>query len=279
MERPDPSTVALLMEKEVREASRSRWFITFSGAFIALTLGLAWMGLAGIGSMGPGSFSRTSASMLNLVLLMVPLMGLVMGAMSMSGERESGFLLYLLSQPVTASDALLGKYLGLSLSLMATLMIGYGISGVVMATVGGAAYIQAYLALVALSLLLTMVCLGLGLWVAVLARRPSTAIGVALVLWLALVFLADLGVMGTAIVLRMKLPTLVTIALLNPLQVFKLAAVLQIHGGLEVLGPAGIFAVRNYGTALLPLLIGILLIWIIVPVVSSIIILSRRGAI
>ena len=279
MERIEAANIWLLIQKEIRDTGRSRWFIIFSLAFIVLALALAWLGLAGIGSLGIGGFSRTAASMVNLVLLMVPLMGLVMGAMNLSSERERGYLLYLLSQPISMTEAILGKYAGLSLSMLATLLLGFGASGLVMVLIGGTAEINSYISLVLFAFLLAMISLSVGTLIAVLARGSSAAIGLALFIWLGFVFLADLGIMGTAIVLKMDIGTLLTSAIMNPLQVFKIASVLQLQGNLEVLGPAGIYAFRTYGNALLPLLTLLLILWILIPLLISIGVSNRRGGV
>ena len=107
--------------------------------------------------------------------------------------------------------------------------------------------------------------------------RSATAVGLALFLWLLLVFFGDLGMMGTAVVLQLNVNQLFAVALANPLQVFKIAAILDLRQNLEVLGPAGIYAFRTYGSSLLPALIGLLLLWVIVPFVLTTQIFKRKG--
>jgi Cu-processing system permease protein len=83
--------------------------------------------------------------------------------------------------------------------------------------------------------------------------------------------------MGTALVLELSVDQLFALALMNPLQLFKIAAILDLRNNLEILGPAGIYAFRTYGTQLLPLLIGLLLIWIIIPFALAAFLFKRRG--
>jgi len=56
-----------------------------------------------------------------------------------------------------------------------------------------------------------------------------------------------------------------------------MAAVLSMRGDLEVLGPAGIYAVRAYGDGLLPMLLGVLAAWTAVPLALSYVIFRRKG--
>ncbi len=274
----DLMNVWALTHKELRDAHRNRWFVLYSAAFAALALALAGLGLSGAGEYGFAGLGRTGASLINLVLLIVPLMGLSLGALSLAGERERGTLLYLLAQPVTRLEVLMGKYLGLALALLAALTLGFGLSGLWIAWRGGASQAREYLALVILSYLLALASLSLGFLLSSLVRKGATAIGLALFAWLTLVFFGDLGLMGTALTLRLKAGDLLALALLNPLQVFKMAAILAIRSSLEVLGPAGLYALRAYGARLMPLLLMILAAWIVVPVSLAYLVFQRRGA-
>ncbi|MCB0035495.1 MAG: hypothetical protein KDE51_15795, partial [Anaerolineales bacterium] len=70
---------------------------------------------------------------------------------------------------------------------------------------------------------------------------------------------------------------LFALALINPLQLFKITAVFNIRQNLELLGPAGIYAIRTYGSQLLPLLIGLLTLWVILPFLAAIQLFKRKG--
>jgi len=67
------------------------------------------------------------------------------------------------------------------------------------------------------------------------------------------------------------------LSLINPLQVFKMSALMAINSTLDVLGPAGIYAIQTYRDSLTWLFIGSLILWIVLPLGVSTIIFSRRG--
>lgn len=273
----DFENVLTLIQKELRDAFRNRWFLLYAIAFAALSLALAWFSVSGAGSFGVAGFGRTAAGLINLILLIVPLMGLTLGAMSLAGEREKGTLIYLMAQPISSVELLLGKFVGLALALTAALVIGFGLTGILMAFVGGGGDFQVYLTLLVLSVLLAVASLSMGFLISAAVKKAATAVGLALFLWLILVYFGDLGLMGTAVVLQIKVEQLLTLALINPLQVFKLAAVLDLRDNLEVLGPAGIYAFRTYGGALWPLLVGLLFAWVIVPFLLATQVFKKRG--
>ncbi len=273
----DIDNVLILTQKEIKDARRNRWFLLYALAFAGLAIALAWLALAGMGNYGLAGFGRTGASLINLILLIVPLMGLTLGALSLASEREKGTLIYLMAQPISKAELLLGKFIGLSLSLLAALGLGFGLTGLLIAANAGGTDVRAYLTLVGLTFLLAMASLSLGFLISAAVQRSATAVGIALFLWLILVFFGDLGVMGTAVVLRLSVNELFTLALSNPLQIFKIAAIWNIQNNLELLGPAGVYAMRTYGSNLLWLLIALLLAWTIVPLAITQQLFKRRG--
>ena len=68
--------VVTVAGRELREAIRSRWFILYTIAFAVLGLGISYVSAVGAGGAGLSGFGRTTAGLINLVLLVVPLMAL-----------------------------------------------------------------------------------------------------------------------------------------------------------------------------------------------------------
>ncbi len=270
--------VAILLAKELRDAWRNRWFLLYSTAFAVLALAMSWLSLVGVAGTGFAGLGRTAASLVNLVILIVPLMGLTLGAAGIAGERESGSFLYLLSQPVGRLEVVLGKFLGVGTAVIAALLLGFGIAALVIARRVGEVAAGPFLAFLGLAALVALASVSVGLLVSALSKKSSLASGVALLLWLAFVLLGDLGLMGTSLVMRLGSPELLAAALVNPLQQFKLAAILTLRGGLEVLGPAGLYAERTFGDALVPMLAGGLVLWIVLPLAATALVVERRGA-
>ncbi|MBS1251829.1 MAG: putative ABC transporter permease protein NosY [Anaerolineales bacterium] len=268
--------ITTLLQKEFRDSLRNRWFLLYTIAFGALSLGLSYFSLSGVGLYGFAGFGKTAASLINLVLLIVPLMALTIGAGSLAGEREHSTLSYLLAQPVNRTEVLLGKYLGLALALLASLGLGFGVSGIAIALRGGGTDAGSYVQIISLAYLLALTMLSLGFLISTLTSRTSVAAGIALFVWLGLVFFGDLGLMGTALVMKLEIGKLFTLALINPLQVFKMAAISGIHATLDVLGPAGVYAVRTYGDTLIVIFLAMMTIWIVLPLLASYAIFTTR---
>lgn len=271
--------VITLLKKEINDALNNRWFVLYAAAFTGLSLLLSWLSLSsgGLGYTGFASFGRTAASLVNLVLLVVPLMALTIGAGSLAGERERGTLGYLLAQPVNRAEVLLGKYLGLAVSLLGALALGFGLSAMVIAGQGGQTDAGAFGLMAGFAFMLALGMLSLGFLISVLSRKAAVATGVALFVWLALVFIGDLGLMGTSLAFKLPIDALFGLALINPLQVFKMSALMSINATLDVLGPAGIYAMQTYRDGLMWLFLAALLAWVAAPLAAAYFIFQRRG--
>lgn len=265
--------------REVRDAVGSRWFVLYTIAFAALGLGISYVSAAGAGGAGLAGFARTAAGLTNLVLLVVPLMALSAGAGSIASDRERGMLAYVLAQPVSRAEVLLGKFIGLALALLACLCLGLGACAAVLAWKGEATRPASIIWLAGLAFLLALGMLSLGLLVSVLARKASVAIGTAIFLWLTLVFVTDLGLMAGAIALRLRIEELFALSLINPLQVFKMWSLHAADGSLDVLGPAGLYASEEYGSRLHLIFGACLAGWTLLPLALAAAIFSRRSPI
>jgi Cu-processing system permease protein len=270
--------VRLLAARELREAVRTRWFLICAGVFAVLALSLSVLGLSGLGTFGVTGFGRTAASLLQLVMVIVPLMGLLMGATSVAAERDAGTLVTLLAQPVTPAEVLAGKFVGGAMALAGAVLAAFGASGAVIASRGGWAHASTFGALGAFTLLLSWATMAVGLFVSVVARRGATALGVALALWLVLVLLSDLGLMGTAMVLRLSPGTLLWAAVMNPAQAFRIGTLGSFGGALELLGPCGRYAQETLRGWTVPAMAGLLAAWIAVPLAMAWRAFARRGA-
>lgn len=269
--------VAIVATKELRDAVRSRWFVLYTGAFTLLAASMSFLSLAGAGAYGLAGFGRTAAGLVNLIMLVAPLMGLTAGAASIAGDRERGMLAHLLAQPVTRAEVLLGKFAGLGGAITASLLLGFGVSAVLLALRTEGADAGAFAALVGLTCLLALAMLAVGLLISTISRRAGVAVALAVFAWLALAFLSDLGLMAGTLLFKLRVERLFALAVANPLQAFKFAVVEQLHASLDVLGPAGLYASQSYGHALTPLLLGVLVAWIVCPLALALAVFARRA--
>ena len=258
--------ISLLIKKEARESLRNRWFILYTICFSSIALLLLLLSTSREEFAGISGFGRTAASLINLVLLFIPLIALVAGALSISNERENGTLSYLLSHPIMKTEIFFGKFIGLLLSICFSISLGFGLAGIAISVKGGGQDISKFLIISLLSGLLAASLLSVGLLISAYSRSGAKAIGFAVFLWLFFIVISDLGVMGTSVVMDLGIKQVFTLTLFNPSEVFKIASVLILSPRFEILGPVGIYALNTFGReGLLYLLISVLLLWTLFP--------------
>jgi len=271
------ANISAIAFRELRDAVRSRWFLLDTIAFLGLGLGVSYISSASAGGAGLSGFGRTTAGLLNLVLLVVPLMSLTAGASSVASDRERGMLAYLLAQPIARWELLVGKYVGISAALLACIALGLGGCAGILAWKGEATNPSSIVWLAGLSFALALAMLSVGMLVSVLARKASVAVGTAVFLWLALVFATDLGLMAGTLAFKLRIETLFYLCVANPLQVFKMWSLHAVDTSLDVLGPAGLYAMDTYGERVAVLFALVFAAWIAVPLALAIAIFSRRS--
>jgi Cu-processing system permease protein len=256
---------------------RNKWTLIYAGVFSLLVVGISYFGMMAEGFAGMQSFTRTSASILNLVLYIVPLVALIMGTLSFTGDKGSTELLF--SQPVSRAEVLLGKLLGVFSSMTLSTLVGFVLAGTLILAASGTDGIGRYAALVGLSLLLSLVFLSLSVLAATLSRRKSKAFGLALVLWFFFVLFYDLLAIGGMLLLHeQSANSVLFLSLLgNPVDLVRVASLISLENT-SIFGPAGAALVRFFGgsSASIALLLLSLSLWVGVPLVLSYRLMQRQ---
>ncbi|HXY41701.1 MAG TPA: ABC transporter permease subunit [Vicinamibacteria bacterium] len=262
------STLLLFARQELVLALRSRWTQIFAAVFALLAFAVAGGGYVLSGGHGMQDFARTAVSLVQLVLLLVPLTALVIGVLSLAPEPGAAEILF--SQPVPRRTILLGKLLGLFEALAAAQAIGFGAAGAVVYSQSGGEGVGGFLLLVSASLVTTAVFLGLAalLSAGATGRRRMRALALALVVWFVAVALVDLTALGLASLLPSGTASRVLIlaSILNPVGAVRTGALLAIQGT-AAFGGASLALLRfthgGWGAGLV--LGGSLLLWLLVP--------------
>ena len=225
------SVLWLCARYELVLAVRSRWLQTFAILFAGLALAVASAGYILSGGHGVQDFSRTAVSLVQIVLLLVPLAALVFGALALTPDRGAAELLY--SQPVPRGAILIGRMLGVWLALTAAELIGFGMAGLVVQSQAGLEGLSRYGALVVTSVSITGVFLAIATLLASLnAGRRTRVLAAALVVWFVAVVLFDIAVLGVASMLRSDSASrlLISATLINPVAAARTGALLAIEG-------------------------------------------------
>lgn len=270
--------VKVVAEKELLDSIRNRWVHLFSILFFLLTFFFAYEGILRPDSLGLTHFNRTTASMLNLVLFIIPMISLLLGALSIPGEREQGTLSLLLSKPVRPEEILLGKYVGLASSLIITILFGFGLVGVLISFRVAIEEAKAYFIFLLLSLLLTLAFLSIALFLSTLVEKRITAMVGAVLTWFGVIMVYESLIMGISGFLRGSSLTTFLIAgiMLNPAESIRILAILHL-GGETLFGPGLMDVMRKLSSFSYEVwLILSIFLWILIPLMAAMLRLRRK---
>ena len=273
----DTRTIFDIARQELTLNIRNKWTLIFALVFGTLVMSISYFGMRAEGFSGLQNFTRTSASILNLVLYLVPLVALIMGTLSFTGDKGATELLY--SQPVLRSEVQLGKLLGVFCSIALSTLSGFTLAGAMVVISNGVDELARYAAFVVLALALAFVFLCLSVLIATMSRRKSKAFGLALFLWFFFVLFYDLLALGGTLLLHRKSAHVFLFASLfgNPVDMVRVAALI-ILDGVTIFGAAGAALLRFLGgeAASLALLAAGLTLWIILPLMLAQRLLERQ---
>jgi Cu-processing system permease protein len=218
--------------QELTLAVRSRWTQIFAVVFTVLALAVAGSGYILSGGYGVQDFSRAAVSLVQLVLLLVPLSALLLGVMALLPDRGAAELLY--SQPASRGAILVGTALGLFEALVAALAVGFGASGLLIYSQAGESGVASFITLFGMAAVLTAVFLGIASYICAgtFGQRRSRALAMAVAVWFTAVVLFDVVAIGVASLLPSGQASrlLIVSVLLNPVDALRTGTLLAIEG-------------------------------------------------
>lgn len=262
--------ILTIARQEVLISARNRWLHCFAGVFALLTMLVAYFGMVTSGYSGLQDFIRTAASITSLAGFAVPLVALILGVFSFLSHRE--YLDLLVAQPVSRSQVLMGKYVGLLLTVTGASLLGLGLPGIPISLVVGTGGALQYGIVVLQAAALGAVFSGLALVAVLVTRRRQVALGIAIAVWLFFELIYGMLMLGSTLYFTPAfLKTFLIVGLLgNPIDLMRVASLLVV-GGPHLFGPGGATLIKLVGST--PAAIGVawagLLTWTVVPVLAA----------
>lgn len=254
--------------KEFRDRMRNRWVLAIALVFAVFSLVIAWFGGAQQGQVGFRSIEFTIASLVSLVIYLIPLIALLLGFDAIVGERERGSLGLLLALPITRLELLLGKYLGLALALTLSTCAGFGAIAFVLWKHMNAAALYHYAGFMLSTVLLGLAFLSIAVLLSTLARERTRASGMAIAAWFFFVLVFDLLLLGLLVSTGGKVAgdSFAWLLMLNPTDVFRVLNVFSMEDVRTLYGLASVMP-ESLGN---PLTMGAVMVaWIVLPLLIA----------
>ncbi|MBW6414058.1 hypothetical protein A7K93_01860 [Candidatus Methylacidiphilum fumarolicum] len=205
-----------LFGREFRDALLRPWIWGSAVIFAAGSIGLLW---------ATGDSRKALAAVTGLFPYLVSLLGTLGAAIEMAAEK--GFFELVLPQPISRMIVFQAKFLAFSLAFGSALLIG--LLPLLFAAFEAVGALVLSL-LVGAILALACISIGSGFLFCLFSRERVAAVGAVLVLWLYLAFLHDLVILWACKMGGGPAPDLLVISLIliNPIEVARLAVVLQL---------------------------------------------------
>ena len=169
-------------KKEFMDNFRNKWIIILSIIFAMLVVIVSYFGSQGFGQ-DWSSLENTIGGLEGIVTLIIPIISLMLGYAAIVGEIEKGSMSSLLALPVNRYEIILGKFLGLGGVICSTILIGFGISGIIIALNAPSSDYTPYLSFIGISILIGLAFLSVSMFFSTLFKKRSSAMGGAIFLW------------------------------------------------------------------------------------------------
>ncbi len=266
------SAILTIARWELATHLRNRWVWTVGLLFLLAALTIAFFGSAPVGMARGQSGGAVLASLMNLSVYLVPLLALILGAGAIIDEKRRGTLDLILAYPVTPSEFFFGSFLGYGAALWLALLASFIPAGIAVMAIAAVDPLE-YLRLVAVVLILGAVFLALAILLSLLSRNHDRGMASSMLLWIVAVFVFDLVLVGVLVLAGERIPPTLFgyLLLLNPTDVFRLLCFSWVGSAAS---PLGLAAVSPPFPAVV--LVGVLLAWIVVPLLISQRLFHRR---
>lgn len=240
---------------QLRDIARNRWVVAYAVVLMVLTETLFRLG---------GDGGRVVLSLMNVVVIFIPLVALTFGTLYLYNARE--FIELLLAQPVSRGSMFAGLWGGLAAPLAGALVIGVGLPFLLHSGDGTVAA-GSLLVLLGTGVLLTLAFSALAFLIALHFEDRARGFGTALLVWLAAAVVYD-GLVLLAVTVFADYPLetpLLVLMLLNPLDLGRVLLLLDLDLA-ALMGYTGAVFRQFLGTNLgLGIATAALLAWTAVP--------------
>ncbi len=241
------SNLLLSARIDITESLRARWFLLYAVVFGGIAALLMIFGLTESRVMGFTGLTRLLVTYIQLSMAILPIFILISTVRSIAGDREAGVFEYMLSLPVSLSTWYWGRFIGRFVTVFAPVFLAMAVATAWGAISGLEIPWRHFFVFSALLVSLSLCFLGFGFLISTLARSPDVAQSYAFGLWLVLLLFLDLILLGVMLQERFPPEAIIAISLVNPLQVFRTAAMALFDPQLVLIGPAAFVILDRMG--------------------------------
>ncbi len=235
------NNLLLIAYLDLKESIRANWFIIYALVFGGL---IALFFIAGITEsqvMGFSGLSRLLLMYIQVTIIILPIFILITTVRSISGDRDSHILEYMLSFPISLKQYYWGKVFGRFITVFLPVFMAMAIAIVYGVFKGAAVPWSIFFLYTGLLFSMSSAFLGIAFFISSIVKSSEMALGISFFVWIVLLAFIDIALISMMLQNRMSEGLIISIALLNPMEVFRVAAISLFDPELTVMGPVAFY--------------------------------------
>ena len=244
-----------ILKYSIFDLLRSRWSYVYFIFYLLLGFVLLFLN---------NDINKAVINLMNIIIVLTPLIGTIFGVMYYYNSKE--FTELLLAQPIKRSKIFMGQYIGISLSLTLSLVLGIGIPFVLYGLFRSTAIFDFSL-LILVGSFLNFIFVALAYNIALSTENKIKGFGYAILMWLFLAVIYD-GIFMISLMLFNEYPLdkfSLFATMFNPIDLSRILILLKLDIS-ALLGYTGAVFKDFFGTTMGSFLsFFVLCLWIIIP--------------
>jgi len=255
----------LIAYLDLKESLRAKWFVVYSLVFGGL---IALFFIAGVTEsqvMGFSGLSRLLLMYIQITIVILPIFILITTVRSISGDRDSHVLEYMLSFPISLKQYYWGKIMGRFITVFLPVFFAMVIAVIYGAFKGAAIPWSIFFLYTGLLFAMSSAFLGIAFFISSFVKSSEVALGLSFFIWIFLLAFIDIALISLMMQERMSSGLIIFISLINPMEIFRVAAISLFDPQLTVMGPVAFYILDSMSqtafvlvSILYPVVLGVL---------------------
>ena len=236
----------LIAYLDLKESIRAKWFLVYSLVFGGM---IALFFIAGVTQsqvMGFSGLSRLLLMYIQVTIVILPIFILITTVRSISGDRDNHILEYMLSFPISLKQYYWGKILGRFITVFLPVFFAMFLAIVYGTSIGASIPWEIFFLYTGLLFALSSAFLGIAFFISSFVKSSEVALGISFFVWIFLLAFIDIALISLMMQNRYEESMIIAIALINPMEIFRVAAISLFDPELTVMGPVAFYILDTF---------------------------------
>ncbi|MCK4442757.1 MAG: ABC transporter permease subunit, partial [Sulfurovaceae bacterium] len=191
--------------------------------------------------MGFSGLSRLLLMYIQITIIILPIFILISTVRSISGDRDTHILEYMLSFPISLESYYWGKVIGRFITVYLPVVLAMIIAIIYGVTKGADIPWGIFFLYTGLLFALSFSFLGIAFFISSFVKSSEVALGIAFFIWILLLAFIDIALISLMMQQRFNEELIIGIAMLNPMEIFRVSAISLFDPELTVMGPVAFY--------------------------------------